>query len=180
LGGYGVLIMSKLPIDQILFHPFPTNMGRRLLVAELTINGEKTQIATVHLESMSVGKPYRKRQLEIAFPLLKNDPDTKSSFLMGDFNFCSTWRSEQENLDPEFLDAWDVLKPNEFAATCDTNYPSSYLPARFDRVMVRSKCWVPANISLVGDKPISGDFHGKKVFPSDHLGVLVDFKWKPN
>ena len=71
-------------------------MGRSLLLCETMINGQPLIVGTVHLESLS-NAVQRKKQMDIAFPVLKA---IDNSFLMGDFNFNSTWKNEQESIDP--------------------------------------------------------------------------------
>jgi endonuclease/exonuclease/phosphatase family metal-dependent hydrolase len=65
-------------------------MGRSLLLAETIINGEPIIVATSHLESLESPEE-RKLQMDTAFPLLKT---VDNSFIMGDFNFDSSWTAE--------------------------------------------------------------------------------------
>jgi len=70
-------------------------MGRSLLVAETIINGEPILVSTVHLESLGSAE-YREMQMNISYSNLKL---VNNSMLMGDFNFDSTWKSEQACID---------------------------------------------------------------------------------
>eukprot|EP01087_Luapelamoeba_hula_P022037 TRINITY_DN7815_c0_g1_i2.p1 TRINITY_DN7815_c0_g1~~TRINITY_DN7815_c0_g1_i2.p1 ORF type:complete len:327 (-),score=50.24 TRINITY_DN7815_c0_g1_i2:168-1148(-) len=88
---YGVLLLSKHPLNRIELCAMPSNMGRRVLVAEanvpLCVRGQKViqriKVATVHLESMD-NADMRHEQLATIFPLLQH---TDAAFFMGDFNF---------------------------------------------------------------------------------------------
>lgn len=44
----------------------------------------------------------RKEQLKIIFEAMSACPN---AILMGDFNFCSTWK-ENSNIDPTYTDLW--------------------------------------------------------------------------
>jgi endonuclease/exonuclease/phosphatase family metal-dependent hydrolase len=87
-----VVILSKHPINLLGLHVMPTNMGRRFLMAELTLRTAagtiKVRVGTVHLESLANAE-VRSAQLNIIYPLLDNE--CENSFLMGDFNFCGNY-----------------------------------------------------------------------------------------
>jgi len=175
LNSYGVLILSKIPLSRMYLKTLDTMMDRSLLVAEMMINNERVDVATVHLESLEIGIDFRRKQLQDIFPFIKQTPH---SFFVGDFNFCSKWDKEQSNLDSSYSDVWDVLHPNEWKPTLGLNYPiSKYEPARFDRMMMKSSKWKPVEIALFGDKKI-GELDGQDQFPSDHLGLIGRFEWK--
>ena len=50
---YGVLLLSRLPILRLELHDLPSAMHRRLLLADLSVNGLTVRVGTVHLESLS-------------------------------------------------------------------------------------------------------------------------------
>ena len=52
--------------------------------------------------------------MNIVFPLLKTVND---SFMMGDFNFDSSWTSEQENIDKDFDDIFLTLNDGKESYT---------------------------------------------------------------
>jgi tyrosyl-DNA phosphodiesterase 2 len=85
---YGVLILSRLPLNTITLTPLPSFMGRRLLVVETEVNGAPLSVATVHLESLKSSADIRGHQLRAIFSSLKNAPNV---IIMGDFNFCASW-----------------------------------------------------------------------------------------
>jgi tyrosyl-DNA phosphodiesterase 2 len=179
---YGVLLLSRIPIVSLMLHDLPSIMGRKLLVAELRINNQIVKIATVHLESG--GKLYafaRAPQLELIFSSLAN---SKQAILMGDFNFCSSWREENAKIDRNYQDMWAVLRSGEPGYTEDTDinlmrleYTQKHKKVRFDRILVRSSTpgWQPKSIELLGTNPISSDY--PNVFPSDHFGLVGRLEW---
>lgn len=176
---YGVLLLSRWTPQRLTLHPLPSEMGRGLLVAEWSVNGQQLAVATVHLESLRPSAPVRAVQLERIFPILATTPH---AVLMGDFNFCSAWAGEQANLDPAYLDVWPALRPGEPGYTVDASvnliHHRRYPPVRFDRVLLRStpSGWVPGTIELLGDRPVGPD--APKVFPSDHFGLLARLDWR--
>jgi tyrosyl-DNA phosphodiesterase 2 len=178
---YGVVLMSRLPVDSIELHDLPSRMGRKLLLARVLVNDTPLAVGTVHLESLRESAPYRGRQLAQIFRTLKGERD---AILMGDFNFCSTWPEEQACLDPEYTDVWAALRANEPGYTADTDVnlmlaeTSEEKRVRYDRVLVRSGTpgWAPQSVELLGTAPIAPDL--PEVFPSDHFGLLVRLRRK--
>jgi endonuclease/exonuclease/phosphatase (EEP) superfamily protein YafD len=101
---YGVMILAKKSLSPSFREVvLPSEMGRKLLLAELGSNGdcpnwlEKSAVATVHLESLNMA-PYRRRQLQVCAKELA--PYQGRSVLCGDFNFDDTqewgdWRTQR-------------------------------------------------------------------------------------
>ena len=178
---YGVLLLSRMPIALLRWHDLPSMMARRLLVAELKINNQITQIATAHLESTRLFGSVRKQQLELIFPALEK---SKHAVLMGDFNFCSSNLAENANLNPDYQDMWPVLKNGQPGYTEDTDVnlmrlekTGRHKQVRYDRILVRSSIsgWQPKSIELLGTTPISANYPA--VFPSDHFGLVGRLVW---
>ncbi|MBD2041001.1 endonuclease/exonuclease/phosphatase family protein [Microcoleus sp. FACHB-672] len=172
---YGVLFLSKIPISRLSFYKLPSSMNRTLLISELCVNGEVIKIATVHLESQKSSAPLRAEQLSLIFPLIQDSPH---ALLMGDFNFCSSWKSENDNIDSSYQDMWATLRTEEAGYTEDTDINIMRLErkgkerkVRFDRIFIRSDSltWQPESIEMLGKTPISPKH--PKVFPSDHFGL---------
>jgi tyrosyl-DNA phosphodiesterase 2 len=181
---YGVLLLTRWTPQRLTLYPLPGEMGRKLLVAEWYLNGQRSAVATVHLESKRASAPTRAAQLARIFPILAPIPH---ALLMGDFNFCASWAAEQANLDPAYLDVWSALRPGEPGYTEDTavnlmrlNDRGRHKQVRFDRVMVRSTTdgWAPTSIELLGDRPVGPD--ALELFPSDHFGLSARFAWRGN
>jgi tyrosyl-DNA phosphodiesterase 2 len=176
LGSYGVWMLSRLPLHQITLTDLPTNMGRKLLAADVALEGGPLRFATVHLESLSDYGLARANQLKRIFPLLGETPE---AILCGDFNFHEDARFETEALDPAYLDLWRARHPTHPGFTEDTDVNLMRLDikarekhVRYDRVLLRSRRWVVAEIHRLGKEPVSAD--RPRIFPSDHFGVLAD------
>jgi tyrosyl-DNA phosphodiesterase 2 len=179
---YGVLLLTRWTPQRLTLHPLPSEMGRKLLVAEWYLNGQRSAVATVLLESKRASAPARAAQLARIFPTLA---PTQHVLLMGDFNFCASWPAEQANLDPAYLDVWPALRPGEPGYTEDTavnlmrlNDRGRHKQVRFDRVLLRSAVpgWQPTSIALLGDRPLGPD--APELFPSDHFGLLIRLSWR--
>ncbi len=86
---YGLLIISRIPVQQGTFYTLPTNMDRDVLCVEIMSNGMPLLLATVHLESLSF-RQYREAQLRIIHQILMGAKPNTDIVLCGDFNFDST------------------------------------------------------------------------------------------
>ncbi len=175
---YGVLLLSRIPIRRMFLHELLSFMNRKFLVAEFCINGETFNVATVHLESQKESALIRAIQLCEIFPRLSK---SEHSVLMGDFNFCSSWKDENANIDRSYQDMWTVLRSDEPGYTEDTDINLMRLQikrkkkkVRFDRILLRSSSpvWQPQSIQLLGTEPISLKKKHSNVFPSDHFGLV--------
>lgn len=182
--GYGVLLLSRIPIRRLYLYKLPSLMSRKLLVAEFKVNGQTFNVATVHLESMKSSASLRAKQLSASFPVLST---SQHSVLMGDFNFCSSWNRENAKIDSSYQDLWNVLRSNEPGYTEDTDINVMRLQitqkekrVRFDRILLRSasRSWQPQSIQLLGTEPISIQY--PSVFPSDHFGLVGRIAWRSN
>jgi len=178
LDGYGVVLLSRLPLRALALHELPSHMGRRLLAAEVDTGNGILVIGTAHLESLKHNRELRAEQLAEILPLLK--AAGADAMLVGDFNFCSSWAAENANLDPEFIDLWPALRGREPGYTEDTavnamlrNVKSSEKMVRFDRVLLRSASgdWRPRSIELLGTVPVATG--APDIFPSDHFGLAA-------
>jgi tyrosyl-DNA phosphodiesterase 2 len=165
---YGVLMLGRLPAINLMLHDLPSHMGRRLLAATFTLNGEEVTIATVHLESLDKWR-CRQQQLQIIFNLLDAMPH---AVLMGDFNFDAEGE-EKGNIPGNFTDIWRAIHPHQAGYTKDSEVNTMRWHAtglsdkvRLDQMIVRSGTWQPQAISRLGMKPIAPN-----VFPSDHFGL---------
>jgi tyrosyl-DNA phosphodiesterase 2 len=155
-------------------------MYRKLLVGHLALQGRSLHVATVHLESIRQSASIRARQLEIIQRQLRR---YESAVLVGDFNFCSSWPEESDNIDPDFQDVWPMLHGDEPGYTMNTavnamerDVKQEHKQVRFDRVVLRSRTarWRPTSIEIVGREPVSKS--RPDVFPSDHFGLVARFE----
>jgi endonuclease/exonuclease/phosphatase family metal-dependent hydrolase len=169
---YGVFLLTRLPVRKLSLIDLPSEMARRLLIAELACG---LTVATVHLESGSEGAPVRQAQLEIIQSALRGRDDL---VLLGDMNFVP---GSQENaaVDSTFLDVWPALHGDDPGYTVDTEIntmraqlKSTPTRKRIDRVFLRSRRVCASAIRLIGTTPI--DLDG--TFVSDHFGLEVDLK----
>jgi len=166
---YDVVLLSRLPIRRMAEVKLPTDMGRRLLVAELACG---LAVATVHLESEHEQAITRANQLAIIQPSLAERYE--DVVLVGDMNFKPGDPVESAVLDPTFVDVWPALRPDEPGYTVDTDVNTMRLQVRstpthkrIDRVFARSSRWRARSIELIGTRPIDVD----GTFISDHFGI---------
>ena len=171
LGSYGVVALSRVPLQSIELHQLTSKMGRELLVVQLAGG---FRVATVHLESLAWQSDTRQTQLAEIFALLEG---FDHAAVLGDFNLCHT-SPENDNIDPRYLDLWPALRPDEPGWTEDTSVNLMRLAAkgrhksvRFDRILLRSRgnYWQPQSIERLGTTPLSPDT--PEVFISDHFGL---------
>jgi endonuclease/exonuclease/phosphatase family metal-dependent hydrolase len=142
---YGVVLLVKKKLHaKFKVHPFPTEMARQLLTAEITKDGETILVGTVHLESLNYHN-VREQQLEVCQKVFRN---YKNVILCGDFNFCSyrnfaVSRKPLENdslgaILPEFVDVWPEQHPEEKGYTFDSDSNRNirkHEVMRYDRFM---------------------------------------------
>ncbi len=170
--GYGVVVLSRLPVRtaQVLAE-LPTAMERRLVAVDLACG---LTVATIHLESMATSGTTRVGQLAIIQPwLARRGAD---ACLVGDLNFAAADVGETAALDPEFVDVWPALHPDDRGDTVDSDVNTMRREVlgkttrkRIDRVLLRSAQWRATAIERVGMAPIDAD----GTFPSDHFGLEV-------
>lgn len=170
LGNYGMLMLSRLPIDRVTYTPLPTRLARGFLTAEFTINGGALAICGVHLESGKASAGLRATQLSRVVRALDRADD---AVVLGDFNVRD---DENERIGPPFCDVWPLLRPHDDGFTEDTSInlmrldsKNKHRQVRFDRVLLKGAGWTAQSIELLGTEPISRAH--PRVFPSDHFGV---------
>ena len=176
LGAYGVLLLTKVPLANLFMVDLPTQMGRRLLCADLAVKGSILRVGAVHLESRRSEGIMRGFQLETIFPILIESPQ---SVLMGDFNFCHTNELEESRLPKTHQDVWATLRDtpgwtmNSEANHMFFDYKKKEEQARYDRVLLAQKGpWQPSNIELLGTEPINAS--NPRIYPSDHFGLFTE------
>ncbi|MCV7227897.1 endonuclease/exonuclease/phosphatase family protein [Mycolicibacterium komossense] len=169
-GNYGMLMLSRLPINRATYTPLPTRAARGFLSAEFTINGRPQVIGSIHLDSGRSSWWLRAWQLRRISRVLRRFPDV---VLLGDFNMRDT---ENHRIGAGYRDLWPVLRPQDDGYTEDTSInlmrfdsKTEHRQVRFDRVLLKGSRWSPAGIDLLGTQPISDA--QPRVFPSDHFGV---------
>lgn len=179
LGNYGMLMLSRLPIDRATYTRLPTRLARGFLAAEFTINGVAVVICSIHLESGKASVELRARQLGRVLRALSGSDD---AVVLGDFNMRDT---ENEQIGPPYVDVWPALRPDDDGFTEDTSInlmrldsKNKHRQVRFDRVLLKGNAWTAKSIDLLGTEPISST--SPRVFPSDHFGVRCHLVSQPD
>ena len=179
VGNYGMLMLTRLPINRVTYTPLPTRLARGFLQAEFTINGRRQVVCSVHLESGKLATRVRARQLRHVFRALRGAED---ALVLGDFNMRD---SENDLIDPAYCDLWRTLRPGEPGFTEDTSInlmrydmKDKHRHVRFDRVLLKGSGWTGNRIELLGTEPISAAL--PRVFPSDHFGVACRLERQPS
>jgi tyrosyl-DNA phosphodiesterase 2 len=193
---YGVMILTRLPVDHFCFTRLPTQMGRSLIHALFELgDGKRFGVATVHFESLG-NRDLRAQQISIAAQVLDERYD--DAVLCGDFNFDSDRnfaRNDRLPLEnahliksfPRGQDVWAALNPNDAGKTFDSTVNRMirhHEVMRYDRFMLTHKSdkaqehnWQATDIALFGDKRIKFDADcGRDVFLSDHFGLVLDLQ----
>ena len=171
IGRYGVVVLSRVPVQRLWQVALPTQMGRALLCA--TLDADLT-VGTVHLESLGEVSQ-RVDQLRIIQPHLAALPG--DAVLCGDMNFADGATAETAAIDRRFVDTWPRLRTGQpgFTVDSDLNLMRYELKGRrsqkrIDRVFLKGSAWRARAIELVGTEAIDSD--GTCI--SDHFGLLVD------
>ncbi|MCW5806500.1 MAG: endonuclease/exonuclease/phosphatase family protein [Deltaproteobacteria bacterium] len=166
---YDVALLSRVPVRRTISRDLPSDMGRRLLAAELACG---LVVGCVHLESMREYARARSAQLRIVQAELR--ALGRDTVLVGDMNFAPEDELETAAIDPEVTDVWAALHPGEPGWSVDgvRNVMRAWVkgnPAqkRIDRVFLRG-ARTATSIELLGTSPLDAD-----TFVSDHFGLEV-------
>jgi endonuclease/exonuclease/phosphatase family metal-dependent hydrolase len=171
----GQTILSRFPIESFRAVDLPGRQKRQAAVARLRVGGRSLEVGCVHLESPLKDGLTRAKQLDLLWPLLRGADD---GMLVGDFNFGDGEQPDSAHLDGAYVDFWKALRPSEKGFTWDIeasdmaaqgSFPGEK-SRRMDRILVRSKVWKPAEIRIIGDRPLRE--RDKSLFPSDHFGLI--------
>jgi endonuclease/exonuclease/phosphatase family metal-dependent hydrolase len=142
---------------------------QRICVAvSLEANGKRVHIFDTHFSLSPVAR------LDNALEVVQFVDETaggEPAVVMGDLNAepdsapirCLTGSEEIEGRSAAFLDCWVAIHPNEAGYT----YASFDPVRRIDYVLAR-------NIVRVREARLVGDASENGVFPSDHLGIVVE------
>lgn len=170
IGNYGLLLLSRLPLDSVTYTRLPTRLSRGYLTARLSIDGAPLSVVCLHLESGKASAQLRARQLGQILDVQRAE---RNVVIVGDFNLRDT---ENGIIPKTYCDVWPALRPDDPGYTEDTtinhmryDMKDKHRHVRFDRVLTRGDVWSPETIDLLGREPISPDL--PRVFPSDHFGV---------
>lgn len=179
VGTYGMLLLSRVPLSAVTYTGLPSDARRGFLRAELLVNGARTAVCSIHLDSGKRSAPLRQRQLGRIFRALDADSD---AVVLGDFNMRDR---ENHLVESPFRDVWPALRPGHHGYTEDTSINDMRFDntgknrhVRFDRILVKGGRWHPERIKLLGTDPISPEH--PRVFPSDHFGVRCALSARPS
>lgn len=170
IDGYGMLVLSRLPIAKATFSWLPSRRRRSFVLVDLEVNGHTLRICSVHLESGQDNARLRTWQLRRVFRAASVD----NAVVLGDFNMRD---GEGDWITPAYCDVWPALHPLESGFT-ENSWTNPMLrdskkdtrQLRFDRVLLKGAQWVPVHIEMLGTEPVAPEL--PRVFPSDHFGVL--------
>jgi len=172
-GVYGCAIISKYPILQSKIINLPSNMGRKLVLVKINVNGKIIIVCTTHFES-EFDKCNIIKQLQFGYVsaiIQKIYCDYKNVIFCADTNVTNDDKKLFSREFDDLVDCWKIHKNNKLKYTydCKTNKylkDSKYL-ARLDRILCR------------GDNITCNDFYLIGVTDdeqfSDHYGVLCEF-----
>jgi endonuclease/exonuclease/phosphatase family metal-dependent hydrolase len=158
----GVVMVARVKCESLAFHPLTSQMGRRLLLADLGT----VRVAGSHFESNRGSGEIREKQYAQTQEILQSCPP---AVLAGDFN-CEATAPESKSL--KGRDAWSALNPtpgytmdSQANPMLKSQRPSSMIQARIDRILCLGEV-LPKSIQLVGTEPFQGE-----AYPSDHFGL---------
>lgn len=173
----GLLILSKQPITEAKWGFIGGRQGRAYLTIQTKILDQPFTIATSHLESFLESGQTRAEQMEIIFTQINKH---KNAIFLGDFNFGDK-EAEEKSIPNTFKDSWMATNPNEPGYTWNIelspmakqgSFPNEK-SRRLDKVLIKSKSFIPFKSTIIGDKPITGS---EMIFPSDHFGLISSIK----
>lgn len=170
LGNYGMLLLTRIPVDRVTYTRLPSELSRGYLTARYTLGGRSFTVVGLHLESGKAAAALRDRQLRLVVDSVRSRPDVA---ILGDFNLRD---AENAILPVDFGDVWPALHPDEPGFTEDTtinhmryDMKDKHRHVRFDRVLLKGHTWTADSIRLLGREPVAPEL--PRIFPSDHFGV---------
>lgn len=166
---YGQFILSKIPFCLEVYQ-FSPHKG--FIIGEFKINDKSIQIPVIHLTSPKAEDSEKKRleqiQKILEFCKLEN------IIITGDFNFGDELEIDEFK---SFIDVWKYLKPNHSGYTFDPENNDIAkalalfgISRRLDRILIQSNSIKIEDVILFGNDEI---YKKKKIFPSDHYGVMT-------
>lgn len=171
----GVFLAARGGVRNPRIVVLPSRQDRCALVAEIDTPRGPLRVATVHLESPLQAGALRAAQLRVVGDVLAG---AEEAVLLGDCNFGDGEQPESAAVPEGLRDLWSQLRGDDPGLTWDrARNPSAdagSFPAedsrRLDRIFLRSQRWHPAQMELVGVRPLAGN---DRLHPSDHFGVWV-------
>ncbi|CAN5744087.1 hypothetical protein BH18ACI4_BH18ACI4_10400 [soil metagenome] len=162
----------------------PITILRGYIAADVARCGETFRFVTSHLESFEefLGLPFPFFRFAQATELLQGPAATRAPVVLaGDFNADAespTDPTYQLLLSAGFIDAWEVIHPNEPGYTWPLFLQSPFeyvIPyQRLDLVLTRGTLEA-AKAKVVGERDVTSLWP----MPSDHAGLVVDLRLLP-
>ncbi|MBN8227714.1 DUF504 domain-containing protein [Corallococcus macrosporus] len=185
---YGQVLLSRVPFASVWQRVF--SRDKRIIAAELRLNGGALWVATPHLTSNrdASGASARAVQVEALLEWARalgatGDKDAAPDLVLaGDFNFGDGAPEAESFARAGFVDAWSALRPSEAGETYNPRLNTlaalttvSGRMQRLDRVFVASPSGrlTPTAVDLFGEAPLAGPPapNGQPLFVSDHSGL---------
>ena len=205
--GYYTLLLIRKPLragPPPLRSQFQNSgQGRDLTRGGLALGGGLRLIAaTAHLESwcgpQATFSRQRVEQMRESLRVLDSEVSSAPFGGVGNVLFAGdvNWDDDGDGdlarlLPPGWVDTWQALHPTQAGHTYDGPANAmlmNRLRKRLDRVLCRLRDYEPAEVRMVGTKPLPGVFYDKQfrdggskrlpVLPSDHFGLVFTMRRK--
>ncbi|KAJ7985484.1 hypothetical protein DPEC_G00352510 [Dallia pectoralis] len=171
-------------VESRIIH-FPTNMGRNLLVADVSFLGHPLCVITSHMDSMKGSSMMRQTQLIKLFSTMRKQAQDHIVIFGGDTNLRDWELKNVGGLPEGTCDVWESLGEPEYCrytwdcVTNDNNGIAFPARLRFDRLFLRQagegSKFIPDGMTLVGLNRLDECDR----FTSDHWGLLCTFVIEP-
>ena len=168
---YECAIISNYPILNTKTIQLPSNMGRKLIIIKISVNGTNVIVCTTHFESEFKKDNCKKiKQFDYVATILNRICDNyKNVIFCSDTNIINNEEFIFNSSFYKFSDGWEICGSNEknkYTYDYNTNkYLKGKFCARLDRILFRCK-----NIEC-------GEFNLIKEDVSDHHGAIIKFKF---
>lgn len=172
----GLTILTGGPPRRVMVHDLPQDRHDRgdrnhriLLGVTVTCGGREIDVYDAHF---ALSPSARRRNAGDALRAIRLLSGERPALLAGDLNALPdetairfiTGSDEIDGATGDFLDCWDAVHPDLAGFTDESWHPVR----RIDYVLGRNLPAPPVTARVVGDNPVGG------IFPSDHLGVVVE------
>lgn len=180
LDPYGVLLLSSIPLDSVIFKKF-SEKSKPMVSGFFKFNEKSFGISILHLPSDKTNEPEKKREilLKQAIGILK---EVENTLIVGDFNYGE---KEEYLYSPIYQDTYKdlyrVKNPKEQGFTYDpsinitANITSSKLISkRLDRILMKnSEKFEIGDVNLIGTESFFVEKKNCLLHPSDHFGLFT-------
>ena len=177
----GISLLTRVPPSAVTTRHFTRNGHERddenqRLCLGLTLPRAEGSVHVFNTH-FSMSAPARRHNAREVFEFVKDQSGSEPAILMGDLNaephtpeirFLIGEETLAGTPPPpagDFRDCWTALHPHEPGFTYGSDAPVR----RIDYVLVRNVATSPRSAEIVGAAMVNG------VYPSDHMGILVEF-----